>query len=99
MYGTVFQIKVKPGQEQKLVEVFEEWGREREPKAQGSVATLLLKPDNKSGEFVGVAVFKDKETYTTNANDPEQDNWYRKMRELIQADPVWNDGEFLYTDI
>ena len=99
MYGTVFQIKVKPGQEQKIVEVFEEWGREREPKTQGSVVTLLLKPDNKSGEFVGVAVFKDKETYTTNANDPEQDNWYRKMRELIQADPVWNDGEFLYTNI
>ena len=99
MYGTFFQIKVIPGQEQKLVEVFEEWGRERKPKAQGAVATLLLKPDKKSGELIGVAVFKDREAYTANAGDPEQDKWYRKMRELLEEDPVWEDGEFLYTEM
>ena len=42
MYGTIFRMKVKPGQEQRLVEVFEEWDRERKPNVQAVVASLLL---------------------------------------------------------
>lgn len=31
MYGTIFRMNVKLGQEQRLVEVFKEWERERMP--------------------------------------------------------------------
>jgi hypothetical protein len=30
-----------------------------------------------------------------NANDPEQHQWYLKIRELLEADPEWEDGEFV----
>ena len=33
MYGTIFRMKVKGGQEQRAVELFKEWERERKPKA------------------------------------------------------------------
>ena len=95
MYGTIFHIKMKPGQEQKVVETFKEWERERQPEVKGAIGGLLLKPDNKSGELIGVAVFQDKASYMANASDPEQDKWYRKLRELLLEDPAWEDGEYV----
>ncbi len=99
MYGTIFRLKVKPGQDQRLVELWREWERERKPKVKGAVGELLLKPDEKSGEFVGVAVFEDRAAYMANADDPDQDAWYHKLRELLEADPEWEDGEYVAGDI
>ena len=95
MYGTIFRMKVKPGQEQKVLEVFQEWDRDRKPKVKGAGGGYLLKPDNRPGELVAVAVFSDKASYTANASDPEQDVWYGKFRDLLVADPEWEDGEYL----
>ena len=95
MYGTIFRFKVKPGEEDGVAEVFEEWARERKSLVEGAIGGLLLKPDNWEGEFKGVALFKDKETYVANAQDPAQDKWYRKLRDLLEDDPVWEDGEYV----
>ena len=95
MYGTVARIRPKPGQEKALLAQMEEWKRTRQPKVKGAVASYVYKPDNKPGELIMVAVFQDKKTYRANAEDPEQDKWYRKFRELLQADPVWEDGEVI----
>ena len=99
MYGSIFRIKVKPGQEQKLIDVFKEWDRDRKPKVSGVVHSLLLKPDKKPNELIGVAIFKDKATYSANADDPEQDKWYRQMREYLEENPSWEDSEFIMADI
>ena len=94
MYGSIFRMKVKPGKEQAVVDSFKRWDKERRPKAKGALAGFVLKPDKRSGELIGIAVFKDKATYQANANDPEQDRWYRQLRELLQVDPEWEDGEY-----
>ena len=99
MYGSIFRMKVKPGKERELKDIIEEWEKERKPKIQGTVHTLILKPDNKPDEFIGVAAFPNKTSYTANADDPEQDKWYRKMRELLEKDPAWEDGEFIAGDV
>ena len=98
MYGTMFRMKVKSGQEQKVIQLFQDWDRERKPKIKGVVGGLLLKPDNKPGEFVGAGVFVDKDAHLANANDPEQHQWFLKVRELLEADPEWEDGEFVLAD-
>jgi hypothetical protein len=93
MYGTVFQFKPKAGAEQQLQQLFaamEGSEGERLRKA-GMTATYTFKLDK--GGYVGVAIFESKEKYVANANDPAQDQWYQKFRELLEADPVWNDGE------
>ena len=95
MYGTIFRMKVTPDQEERVVEVFKDWERERKPQVKGARAGLPLRPDKKSGELIGVAVFQDKASFIANAEDPEQDRWYHKLRELFQADPKWEDGEYL----
>lgn len=99
MYGTIFRLKVKSGQEDNVAEVFREWDSERKPKIEGALGGLLLKPDNGSKELIGVAVFKDKAAYAANAGDPAQDKWYTKLRELLEADPVWEDGEYVTSSI
>ncbi len=95
MYGSIFRMRPIAGREQSVVEVFNEWDRERRPNVRGVVGAFLMKPDANAGELIGVAVFEDKEAYLANGNDPEQDSWYRKLRELLQSDPTWEDGEYL----
>jgi hypothetical protein len=96
MYGTIFRMKVKLGNEKKLVEIFDEWEKERGPKVKGYVTGFMMKPDKgKAGELIGVAVFKDKQSYMANADNPEEDKWYQKWRHLLSEDPVWEDGEYI----
>ena len=66
------------------------------PKVKGPVASYVLKSEAKVGEYIMVAVFQDKKTYRANADDPEQDRWFRRVRELLQADPVWEDGDYIF---
>ena len=54
-----------------------------------------MKPDRKPGELIGVAVFEDRATYRANADDPEQDAWFRRVRELLESDPDWEDGDYV----
>ena len=95
MYGSIFRMKLKPGQEQRMVDLFDEWDRDRRPKVKGAITGFILKPDNKPGELVGAGIFEDKEAYMANAADPEQHQWFLKLRELLEADPEWEDGEFI----
>lgn len=95
MYGTIFRMKIKVGQEQNIVDLFKEWDRDRKPNTKGAIGGLIMKPDNSSGELIGVAVFADKESYMANADNPEQNRWFSKLRESLEADPTWEDGEYI----
>ena len=95
MYGSIFRMRPMAGREQDVIEVFYEWDRERRPNVRGVVGGYLMKPDADTGELIGVAVFEDKEAYLANGNDPEQDVWFRKLRNLLQSDPSWEDGEYV----
>jgi hypothetical protein len=93
MYGSVFQFKAKAGADKQIEELFntsQTAEGERLRKA-GMRASYVFKLDQ--GGYIGVAIFESKEQYVANANDPAQDQWYRRFRELLEADPQWNDGE------
>jgi hypothetical protein len=88
-------MKPRPGQEASIAAHFRRWDRERRPNAGGAVATYLFRPTNTSDQLVGVAVFDSEESYRKNANDPAQDRWYRDLREMLESDPEWDDGDVL----
>jgi hypothetical protein len=94
-YGTIFRLRPRPGEESQLVALMDEWDRERKSRVRGAIGGYLFKPDKRPGELIGVAVFRDRQSYQANAADPEQDRWYRRFREHLQADPEWEDGEIL----
>ncbi len=95
MFGTIFRMRPKSGQEQVVEEVFQRWQRERRAKAPGFVAGYLFKSRSHPGELAGIAVFDSEANFRKNADDPEQDRWYQDLRAALEADPEWNDGEVI----
>lgn len=98
-FGSVFRMRPKQGQEDAIVDMLRQWDRERGPQVQGFVANFLFKSRMHPGELIGVAVFDSEQSYRKNAEDPEQDRWYRQLREKLEADPEWNDGDVLVSEM
>ena len=61
----------------------------------GMVADYVYRRDAASDEYYLAVVFESKAAYVANANSPEQDVRYRRLRALLIADPEWHDGEVL----
>jgi Antibiotic biosynthesis monooxygenase len=91
MYGTVAKLRIRSGREADLVAHLKQY---RTGLAGGFVASALYRADDGDGHWLAV-VFESKEAYEANANSPEQDTRYREMRELLESDPEWHDGEVL----
>ncbi len=96
MYGTVAHMRLKAGQENVLPDWMARWDRERAPRINGPVAIYVYRMDSDPRNLVIAVVFRDKESYVANAEDPEQDRWYQEMRQYLEADPEWYDGEIVY---
>ncbi len=95
MYGTVAHIRVKAGREEALVATMEKWAQEFSPKVEADLGGNLFRLDSDPQEMIMIAVFRDKESYVANADDPETDKWYQELRQHLEADPVWHDGEII----
>jgi len=98
MYGTVARMKIKPGHEQKLIDLSNEWTDAR-GMATGQIAEYVYKLDCGSNIYLLVAVFADRDSYVRNAADPETDRWYRQLREHLEDDPEWNDGAIIQSRV
>ena len=93
MYGTIGQARIKDGKLAEVVEMEKTWLRERGPHVPGAIATYMFQSDNDPSMISVVALFRDRETYRANANDPDQDAWYQQLRAALTGDIVWHDGE------
>ncbi len=89
---TYFRMKAKPGERQRVIDLFDRWYRDRRPEASGFVRVDLTSNINDPDEFMAAACFADKKTYDANSNDPEQNAWYQELRSYLVADPEWFDG-------
>ena len=95
MYGTVARIRAKPGAEKQLVEFTK---NESAVKIPGLIGQYAFRMDADPNEFYLVVMFEDRQTYTANADSPEQDARYREFRAMLEGDPEWHDGEIVYAD-
>ena len=95
MYGTIFNLNIRPGHEDKLLAVMKE---ESTSKPEGMVAWFVMNPDEKD-EWTGVAIFESKEAYVANANRPEQHQLFLKMMEHLESEPTWTDGTYVIGEI
>lgn len=93
MFGTVGRMKVKPGKLDDVLELMRNDDRE----VDGSVAYYIYQLEGKENECIIVVVFRDRESYFANADDPAQDDWYRKLVTLLEAPPTWEDGDIVAT--
>jgi len=95
VYGTIALMRPKAGQEDALKAMFERWWTERRPKVKGAIASTIYRNVNNPAEIMVAVVFDSEENYKANADDPEQDKWYREMVQLLEGEPRWIDGVVL----
>lgn len=86
MFGSIFRMQVQPGKKQDLIN--EMMDESRTPP--GMRAAYLY--DSGGDEVWGVAIFDDEKSYRANAESPDQDKEYQRMRALLASDPEWHDG-------
>jgi len=89
MYGTIARFRIKPETRDEFIKTMDSFGDE--PIA-GWMADYYFQMDKDPEAFYLVAIFKDRESYLSNADSPEQHERYLKFRSFLVADPEWNDG-------
>jgi hypothetical protein len=95
MFGSIYLMKPRAGQEANIAAHFRRWEKERRPAVGGAIGGYLFRPKARPAELVGVAVFDSENSYRRNADDPAQDKWYRDLRDMLESDPEWTDGDIL----
>ena len=95
MYGTIFNLNIKPGHEEALLAALKE---ETTSKPEGMIGWFVMNPDDKD-EWIGVAIFESKEAYVLNANRPEHHESFLKMMEHLETEPTWTDGTYVIGEI
>ena len=90
MYGTIFNLKVKSGHKEKLIEVMKNQARNPE----GLLAWFLMNPDDDE-DLIGVAVFENKDAHLANATNPDQHEYFVAIMEHLNSEPTWTDGEYV----
>ena len=93
MYGTVARMRAKQGHQAQLQALNEE---RRSNPGDGFVAAYVLQSDADPQEMWLMAVFESRDAYRKNAEAPDTDAQYRQMREHLEADPEWHDGEIVF---
>jgi quinol monooxygenase YgiN len=87
MYGTVARIVLKPGSRERFIALWHEVDAQGFP---GRVAEYLYRSDTDPDELYLAVVFASAEAYRRNAESPAMDASYRRLRELMVADPEWH---------
>lgn len=87
MYGTIAKYKLKTGMLEQFRDTFD-----KDRVIDGICSFHIFQSDTDPNEVWMVAIFDDKEKYRRNANLPEQNDEYMRIRELLVEDPVWHDG-------
>lgn len=97
MYGTVARLKVKPGMQAEVAAWGRNWAATRKAIVPGAVGGYIYQMDSDPDAMILVAVFADKQSYHANAQDPGEEKEYQRLRALLTEDPIWGDGDIVWT--
>lgn len=93
---TFFRMKVKPGKVDELRELVRQRRDEARRLADTGWESTVAGQSKDDRNTVWVAVTYDtSEHYYANAENPDQNEWYEKMRALLESDPEWFDCDVL----
>jgi heme-degrading monooxygenase HmoA len=92
VYGTLGRMTPKAGKRDELIAMMS--SPPTGAAASGYRGGYVLKVDE--GDDVVVAVmYEDKDAYFAMVHDPQTDQNYDKIMELLEGEPMWTDGEWL----
>jgi hypothetical protein len=84
-------MRVKPGMLNNLDEMMANGGH----RPGGSVSLSVFQMDADANEIWVVAISESREAYRTYSDSPESHKLYLKMREYLDDEPEWHDGEVI----
>ncbi len=93
MYGTVMRAKVKKGQMEALVGLFEV-RRGELAKVDGFHSVEFGQEDKDPDGVVMIVHFRDRAAYVRNADRPETNRNYEEMVKHLEGPPEWIDIEY-----
>lgn len=88
-YGTVARMRLLPGAEPLFRAQFEALVHEQLP---GWLTTTFFQSDQDPLDVWMVVAFESREAYRANAERPNMDALYRRIRGCLATDPEWHDG-------
>ena len=93
MFGTISRSRLKEGVSiEQLTALFD-----AEDRPTGSLALIALQSVDDPREVWIAGAFESREAYFKNADSPEQNARFERMRELVEADPPeWHDGNVVF---
>ena len=93
MYGTVAHFKMKPGMRDAVDAFMNRYFSHGSTAATGYIGLYMYWLDNDPNAAIMAVVFDSRASYLANAGSTEQDQRFNELRELLEEDPVWYDGE------
>ena len=91
MFGTIGHVRPKPGHENAIQTLMDEWQRTIRPSIPGEVVQFMGRPKDNPDEVVFLALVQDEQTYRNLAASPEQDAFFRRLMEHCEGEPRWED--------
>jgi quinol monooxygenase YgiN len=94
MFGTIMRARLRKERLRDFLALGKEWEAARRRGVTGFSGAQLLWEEKDPGRFCLVVHFVDEDSYRKNAASPEQDAFYRRMRDCLEEDPEWIDGDW-----
>ena len=91
MFVTVSLYRVRTGEEDALIALYEDWERRQQPQAGGYLSGELLRSINDPREFIAIMHFESMEAARALGNDPEQTAWFQRIVSLNDVPPILNE--------
>jgi hypothetical protein len=89
--GQVFVIvsyRAKPGEEDAIIALHEDWQRKQGNKAKVYLSWELLRNTEAPSEFIVIAYFESEELARSMEDDLNQDAWYLRLVSLVEERPA-----------
>jgi quinol monooxygenase YgiN len=96
MYGTIAHNRLKPGKAEEFARFLQE-GDATEGADEGFVAVFIYRMDSDPDEIWVAAVAESKEAWRARSASPEQTARFQRIREFIEGEPEWHDGEVIFS--
>src|SRR5216684_7939364 len=91
VFVMVSTYRAKPGEEDAIIALHEDWQRKQGHKAKVYLSWELLRNTEAPREFIVIAHFESEELAQAMADDLNQDAWYFRLVSLIEEGPKCTD--------
>ncbi len=88
LFVIVSTYRAKPGEEDAIIALHEDWQRKQSLKDKVYLSWELLRNIEAPSEFIVIAYFASEELARAMADDLNQDAWYFRLMSLIEEGPA-----------